>query len=69
MLVQEELSNKKGESEMDCKKCKNEEMVTIPFAAHKIVVARKEREKNRLKIALVASWIIEAVIIAVIMLH
>ena len=54
---------------MNCKKCKNEEMVTIPFAAHKIVVARKEREKNRLKIALVASWIIEAVIIAVIMLH
>ena len=56
---------------MSCEKCKKEEeeMVTVPYAAHKIVIARKEREKNRLKIALVASWIIEAVIIAVIMLH
>ena len=58
---------------MSCKNCsffdKEKELEVIPFASHKIVLQRKEREKNRLKVALVASWIIEAVIIAVIMLH
>jgi hypothetical protein len=57
---------------MSCEKCKKEEMVTIPYVAHKIVIARKEREKNRLKVALAAITVvsvIEAVIIVAIMLH
>ena len=52
--------------------CKNCELKTIPYAAHKVVLQRKEREKNRLKMALAAATavsVIEAVIIAVIMIH
>lgn len=56
---------------MSCKncKCKNKELKTISFASHMVMLKRKERIIKKLKIALVVSWIVEAAIITVIMLH